>query len=42
MQVVLGRNWSAVVFKYDLKHGDFLEFKINAFWSSRSMHSTRR
>jgi hypothetical protein len=30
-QVVLGRNWPTVIFKYDLKRNDFLEFKINAF-----------
>jgi hypothetical protein len=30
-QVVLGRNWPAVVFKYDLKCGDMLEFKSKEF-----------
>jgi hypothetical protein len=29
-QVVLARNWSEVIFKYDLERGDVVEFKINA------------
>jgi hypothetical protein len=30
-QMVLGRNWPVVIYKYDLEHVDVLEFKIKAF-----------
>jgi hypothetical protein len=30
-QVVFGRKWAQIVYKYDLHYGDFVEFKLQAF-----------
>jgi hypothetical protein len=36
--VVLGRNWTAVVYKYDLELDDVLQFKIKTFSLKMNMY----